>query len=88
MNLTQSTEVNPAVGYAAKVLRFLRVTENDIRGKLRKFKYYDFVGNAAVLETVLSMSIQNSYNYKNKCKYSMLILFRKMLRIRKPRSDR
>lgn len=54
MDLTQSIEDFTAVGYVETVLRFLRVTEDDIRGKLGKSKHYDFVGNAAVLETVLS----------------------------------
>jgi len=52
MDLTQP--IGPAVGYAGNVLHFLRVTEGYIREKLGKSKYYDFVGNAAVLETVLS----------------------------------
>jgi len=54
MDLTQPIGDNPAVGYAGKVLHFLKVTEDDIREKFGKSKYYDFVGNAAVLEAVLS----------------------------------
>lgn len=75
MKFSQSIEDNPVVGYAGNVLRFFRVTEEDIRKKFGKFKYYDFVGNAAGLETVLS----RCRIVKKQIKYFLIQVFFKFL---------